>query len=151
MIWMCINIVMTLFTGQKFVCDIEGCGKMYTTPISLRGHKAQHAGFSKTCHYCFKTYKNPYGHKCKASRDNKRKIAKQGNKISICHIFYFTTTKLQIDSASKKKKKIIFHKLSVQCSVKIHWFSGGFWMTWLSKYLLDLHILVPCCHLVAFM
>ncbi|KAI8785070.1 zinc finger protein 62 [Biomphalaria glabrata] len=60
--------------GQKYECDVEGCGKVYTTAISLRGHKAQHEGFSKTCPYCGKTYKNPYGHKCKASRDNKKKI-----------------------------------------------------------------------------
>ncbi|XP_059146263.1 zinc finger protein 91-like isoform X2 [Physella acuta] len=56
-------------SGQKYVCDVEGCGKVYTTPISLRGHKAQHEGFSKMCQFCGKTYKNPYGHKCKASRD----------------------------------------------------------------------------------
>ncbi|KAH9519433.1 hypothetical protein Btru_002619 [Bulinus truncatus] len=59
--------------GQKYVCDVEGCNKVYTTAISLRGHRAQHEGFSKTCPYCGKTYKNPYGHKCKASRDNKKK------------------------------------------------------------------------------
>ncbi|KAH9519431.1 hypothetical protein Btru_002614 [Bulinus truncatus] len=60
-------------SGQKYVCDVEGCNKVYTTAISLRGHRAQHEGFSKTCPYCGKTYKNPYGHKCKASRDNKKK------------------------------------------------------------------------------
>ncbi|RUS83623.1 hypothetical protein EGW08_008591 [Elysia chlorotica] len=60
--------------GQKYVCEVEGCGKVYTTAISLRGHRAQHAGFSKICPYCGKTYKNPYGHKCKASREGKRKL-----------------------------------------------------------------------------
>ncbi|CAL1536924.1 unnamed protein product [Lymnaea stagnalis] len=63
--------------GQKYECDVDGCGKVYTTSVALKGHKAQHAGFSKTCPFCGKTYKNPYGHKCKASRD-KRKIIKTG-------------------------------------------------------------------------
>ncbi|GFR97980.1 zinc finger protein 850 [Elysia marginata] len=61
-------------TGQKYTCEVEGCGKVYTTAVSLRGHMAQHAGFSKICPYCGKTYKNPYGHKCKASRENKKKL-----------------------------------------------------------------------------
>ncbi|GFO08038.1 Zinc finger protein 62 homolog [Plakobranchus ocellatus] len=64
-------------TGQKYMCEIEGCGKIYTTAVSLRGHMAQHAGFSKTCAYCGKTYKNPYGHKCKASREGKKKLSSE--------------------------------------------------------------------------
>ncbi|XP_005094685.1 zinc finger protein 91 [Aplysia californica] len=59
-------------SGQKFVCDVEGCGKVYTTPLSLRGHKAQHEGFSKTCEHCGKTFRNPYGHKCKASKEARK-------------------------------------------------------------------------------
>ena len=79
-----------LYLGQRYICEVEGCGKTYTTAISLRGHMAQHAGFSKICSYCGKTYKNPYGHKCKASREGKRKLTSDPNTGKDLGGFFFT-------------------------------------------------------------
>ncbi|XP_059146273.1 zinc finger protein 62 homolog [Physella acuta] len=70
-------------SGEKYICDVKGCGKVYKTPLSLRGHKAEHAGFSKACSFCRKVYTNPYGHKCKASRDAKANSNKTGSCIQV--------------------------------------------------------------------
>lgn len=81
--------MLTLVSGEKYVCDVEGCGKVYNTPLSMRGHKAEHAGFSKTCSHCGRTYRNPYGHKCKASRDAKQKGKYFCSLDFVLHAFFF--------------------------------------------------------------